>query len=200
MSWAQVRAFDPKRMGTKKGWCLQNVRLGFGIKSGTFPSAKADMESQLQHKTLHTLDCIPVNCAVPVYLDTSSKYKHVVVDDEGTWWSDGVKTTAPKKSSVFGWGELCDGTRVVRWVDDKKPFLPAKGYWCYGDKDERVGILSTFMYKTFPAYTNKKALGTFYGNYLRSAIREFQKRTGLEPDGSTGKKTYAMLKKYGFNY
>ena len=100
---------------------------------------------------------------------------------------------------MFGWGELCDGVRVVKYVEDVPSFLPSKGYWCYGDKDERIGRLSSFMYKTFPAYTNKKALGNFYGHYIRAAIREFQRRTNLDATGSVDKKTYAMLKKYGFN-
>ena len=36
--------------------------------------------------------------------------------------------------------------------------------------------------------------------FIRDSITEFQKRTGLYPDGCTGPKTYEMLKKYGFKY
>lgn len=198
MSWKQVKDFNPKNMGTKRGWCLQNCRLGFGITTGRYLSAKEDMEAQKKNGTLHDFSTIPYNCAVPVYINTSSKYEHVEVCDHGTWWSDGRKVSEPK--NIFGWGELCDGTRVVKYTNVKKPFLPAKGYWCYGDNDPRIGELSAFMYSTFPAYTKKKALGNFYGSYIRSAIKEFQRRTKLIPvDGCVGKKTYAMLKKYGFN-
>lgn len=196
MSWKQVKTFNSKRMGHNKGWCLKNCRLGFGITDGHFPSAKADMESQLKNGTLHGLDTLPDNVAVPVYLDTPSRYEHVEVVDHGVWWSDGEKVKPSK--NVYGWGELCDGVRVVKWVEDKQPFLPAKGYWCYGDNDARVGELAKFMYKTFPSYTNKKALGNYYGGYIRAAIKEFQRRVNLKPDGCVGKKTYAMLKKYGF--
>lgn len=195
MSWKQVRKFDPKKMGKVPGWCLQNCRLGFGIKKGKFASAKADMESQRKNGTLHTGNP-PVNVSVPVYVDSPSKYEHVEVCDYTQYYSDGKKVNQPKK--VFGWGELCDGVRVVKYVEDVPSFLPSKGYWCYGDKDERIGRLSSFMYKTFPAYTNKKALGNFYGHYIRATIREFQRRTNLDATGSVDKKTYAMLKKYGF--
>lgn len=115
MSYIQVRLFSPSKMGTRDGWCLMNTRLGFGIKSGKFPSAKADMESQMAKGTLHPLSTIPKNCAVPVYLDTSSPFGHVEVCVNGkTWYSDGKKVNPPAESSVFGWGELCDGVRVVK--------------------------------------------------------------------------------------
>ena len=102
-------------------------------------------------------------------------------------------------SGILGWDEMMDGTRVVKYTEAKS-FLPAKGYWCKYDEDERVGCLARFMYRTFPAYTSKKALGNIYGNYLSASIKEFQKRTGLYPDGCTGKITYAKLQEYGFNY
>ena len=197
MAWVQVLQFDYTKMGTKKGWCEQNAREGFGIPNGTFPSAKADMESQRKNGTLHN-ELPPSGVAVPVFVDSTSKYEHVEVFDHGVYWSDGKQVKAPAKT--FGWGELMDGVRVVKWVDDPKPqgFLPPKCYWGYGDRDSRVGQLADFMYKTFPAYTNKKALGNYYGNYLMAAIKEFQHRTKLVADGNTGPITYQMLKKYGF--
>ena len=120
MSWKQVRAFNPSKMETQKGWCLRNVDRGFGLTTGVFPSAKADMESQKKNGTLHPFNTIPLNCAVPVYLDTTSQYEHIEVCDKGTWYSDGRKVNAPNASYVFGWGELCDGRRVVEWVNDSK--------------------------------------------------------------------------------
>lgn len=79
-------------------------------------------------------------------------------------------------------------------------FLPPRGYWKYGDTDKRIGEVASFMYKTFPAYTDKSALGNYFGKNLLKSIKEFQKRTGLEPDGNIGPKTYNMLQKYGFKY
>lgn len=79
-----------------------------------------------------------------------------------------------------------------------KSFFPSKGYFSLGDNHVNVGKIASFMYKTFPAYTNKKALGNYYGPNIQSSIKEFQKRTGLTPDGCTGPITLKELKKYGF--
>ena len=80
----------------------------------------------------------------------------------------------------------------------KDSFLPARGYFKKGDVSENVGKIASFMYKHFPAYTSSKALGNTYGDNLIKAVKEFQKRTGLEPDGYFGEKTLKMLEKYGF--
>ena len=79
-------------------------------------------------------------------------------------------------------------------------FFPAKGYYCLGDIAVNVGKIASFMYKTFPAYTSKKALGNYYGPYLKKSITEFQKRTNLYADGCVGPITLAKLELYGFKY
>ena len=198
MSYEQIKPFYPNEMGKKKGWCLQNCRLGFRVYTPKYASARAAYNAAKRNNTLHTINELPTNCSVPVYYSSSSSNGHVVVYDKGTWYSDGKKFNADYKQ-VLGWDTMMDGTPVVKWTN-QKGFLPAKGYWCKGDIDDRVGKLASFMYKTFPSYTSKKALGNIYGNYLAASITEFQKRTGLYPDGMTGAKTYAMLKKYGFSY
>lgn len=115
--WEQVRAFSLARMGTTPGMCLQNCRLGFGISSGTFPTARADWLSQQANGTLHT-STPPIDVQVPVYCDTGVSAGHVVVWDRGTVYSDG--TLIPQGlayySNVIGWGELCDGERVVQKI------------------------------------------------------------------------------------
>lgn len=197
--YEQVKAGSYKNMGKRKGWCLQNVRLAFGIPVGKFASAKLDMESQRKNGTLHTMNTLPENVSVPVYVDTTSKYEHVILSEKGVFYEDGKMIARNKYSKFFGWGEYCDGVRVVKQTL-LKTFLPAKGYWAFGDTDERVGFLADFMYATFPKYTSRKALGNYYGKNIKAAITEFQKRTGLYPDGCVGKITYAKLKEYGFKY
>ena len=60
------------------------------------------------------------------------------------------------------------------------------------------------MRKTFPAYTDEKALGSYYGPYIKASIKEFQRRAKEEGnynstiDGYTGPITLKSLKKYGF--
>ena len=82
-------------------------------------------------------------------------------------------------------------------------FLPAKGYWGPGDNDKRAGQIAAFMRRVFPSYTNAKALGNYYGPYLKASILEFQKRTKMakkDQDGCTGPKTLAKLRSFGFPY
>jgi hypothetical protein len=83
-------------------------------------------------------------------------------------------------------------------------FLPARGYFKKGDKGENVKKINDFYYKTFPSY--EKALkrdkedvkGDLFGENTEAWTKEFQERTGLEPDGYIGKLTLAEMKKYGF--
>ena len=201
MAWQQVKSFNINRMGRKKGMCLQNCRLGFGIGSGKYASAIADKNAQAKAGTLHPINTLPKNVAVPVYTKGGSKYGHVIVSDRGTVYSDGKRSSLNAHGQIFGWGELCDGVRVVRAVSTPTTsggFLPSRGYWRLGDCDARVGRLARFMRNKFPMYTKPQALGNYYGANLQSSIREFQRRTGLQADGNVGPITYAKLKAYGF--
>lgn len=197
MSYEQVLPFYPKEMGKEKGWCLKNCRLGYRIYTGHYASAKAAMDAAKRNGTYHA-GTPPTNIAVPVYTVSPSKNGHVVVCDKGTYYTDGKKYT-PKESDILGWDEMMDSVRVIK-VASTKSFLPSKGYWGRYDEDERVAYLARFMRQNFPAYTSAKALGPIYGNYLYKSIKEFQRRTGLYPDGYTGPATYNKLKQYGFNY
>lgn len=85
-------------------------------------------------------------------------------------------------------------------VPKEDTFLPPRGYFKFGDKSENISKISDFMYKNFPSYTSSKARGEYFGKYLLESIVEFQKRTGLVPDGNIGKLTLNMLVKYGFTY
>lgn len=118
--WRQVRNFDPAAMGTTPGWCLQNCRLGFGGPYGNFSSARADMESQQANGTLHAEIYPPDYLAVPVYIDNGSWDGHVGVWDHGTFYSDGIIindfVSYYGAANIYGWGELCDGWRVVEHV------------------------------------------------------------------------------------
>ena len=193
MAYEQVKQFFPSEMGTQKGWCLKNCRIGYRIYTGHYASAKTAMQAGKKNGTYHD-GMPPNNVAVPVYTQTSSPNGHVMVYDKGTWWSDGKKVKQP---SVLGWDEMCDGVRVVQQFSGQG-FLPAKGYWARYDKDDRVARLATFMRTNFPAYTPKSALGPVYGDNLWKSIKEFQRRTGIYPDGNTGPITYKKLQEYGF--
>lgn len=200
MGFKQIRKFTPSKMGKVKGRCLENVRKGFGITTGTYPSAKADMQAQRKAGTLHT-GTPPTSIACAVYCDTTSQYEHVVAWDHGTVYEDGYKrATGLAGLHLFGWGEFCDGQRVIE-ITSTPGFLPAKGYWTQGDQDPRIGTLDAFLAKTFPGYFPKevgKLPGNYYGPTTTKWIREFQRRTGLVQDGSTGPLTYKKLQEFGF--
>lgn len=93
------------------------------------------------------------------------------------------KSTSPKKTTT-----------------STNSFLPKRGYFKLGDVSSNVGKIASFMYRTFPSYTKKSALGNVYGPNLRNAIKEFQRRTGLEADGCVGPLTLKKLEKHGFKY
>lgn len=197
MPYEQIKAFFPKDMGKQKGWCLKNCRIGFHIYSGKYASAKSAYEAAKRNGTLREMNKLPSNISVPVYQSSTSKYGHVIVYDKGTYYTDGSVIRNPK--GLLGWDVKMDGVEVVKFTQAKS-FLPEKGYWKEGDCDDRIGYLATFMRQNFPAYTSAKALGNYYGKYIKKSITEFQKRMGLYPDGCVGPKTYNMLKKYGFDY
>lgn len=119
IEWTQVRDFYPADMGSTPGWCLQNTRLGFHIYSGTYPSARADMEAQQANGTLHS-GTPPNYIACPIYFANYSwtPLGHIAAWDHGRIYSDGAEY--PSISSVatdyVGWGEFCDGARVVQHV------------------------------------------------------------------------------------
>ena len=122
--WEQVRDFYPSDMGTTPGWCLQNCRLGFHIYSGTYATAMADKDAQAANGTLHPFNAStttpPDYIACPVYMYTGIAEGHVVVWDHGTIYSDGriypSFQSIPGFQYVYGWGELCDGARVVQRI------------------------------------------------------------------------------------
>lgn len=85
-------------------------------------------------------------------------------------------------------------------------FLPARGYFKYGDNNVNVGKIASFMRKTFPRYTPESALGNLYGPRLMGAMRIFQKNAKADGryngaiDGLCGSKTLKALVSYGFKY
>lgn len=206
MAYIQKLQFNPAKMGKKAGWCLQNCRLGFGIQKGTFASAKLDMESQRRNGTLHQ-GVPPKDISCPIYCDTKATAEHVVVWHKGAVYEDGrLRSRGVGGLAMFGWGELCDGVRVVSVSSAPvSGFLPSRGYWRYGDNDARVGALCSFYAESFYGYfcKDKKSAhnvldGNYFGNNCLKWTKEFQRRTKLEADGNVGPITYNKLKEFGF--
>lgn len=106
------------------------------------------------------------------------------------WFRNEVKKRLNKEETTK--------TETTKKETTNESFLPTRGYFKLGDKHENVGKIASFMYKTFPSYTKKEALGNYYGKNIQASIKEFQRRTKLESDGCVGPITLKELKKYGF--
>lgn len=80
----------------------------------------------------------------------------------------------------------------------KDDFLPSRGYFKKGDISNNVEKIASFMLRIFPSYTDKRALGNIYNDYLIKAIKEFQRRTDLKDDGYFGRLTLEKFEEFGF--
>lgn len=143
-------------------------------------------------------------------------------------WKNKVQITAvgnigPKEGySTRMWKKHCKAN-FIEYVEDTKPtepanpsssdnFLGGRGYLKYGDKGSNINKICLFFANNFYGYfgntkesakiklVGKNGDGDFFGNYLKSWVMEFQKRTGLEQDGNIGPLTLSMMKKYKFTY
>lgn len=117
------------------------------------------------------------------------------------------KCPAQMVDDVTEWNEFKAKIKaILKAKEEPKPtekpddFLPARGYFKKGDTSTKISKIASFMRKVFPSYTPVLALGPYFGNNLLKAVKEFQKRTGLEADGNIGPLTLAKLKEYGFKY
>lgn len=160
MSWKQVKPFNPSAGGTKKGYCLQNVRLGYGVG----PKYNTATEAW-NHTEQHADRNIPSGVDVPLYykyVDSNGNEGHVNVRlADGRVWSDGtiyanLDDYTSKHSAVtyLGWGESVNGTRVIEYASDPAPqpqsqhtvFLPSS-----------VDRWRLYDVNTFPKVGNEKA-------------------------------------------
>lgn len=122
MNYVQVRQFNPAKMGTRPNYCLQNCRIAFEPEiPPKYEDARQAMEANKKAGTLHSMDTLPMNCAVPVFVDTPSRYEHVIISDKGTFYSDGKVVGRNAFASYFGWGETLNDCRVVDPVPDPEP-------------------------------------------------------------------------------
>ena len=127
----------------------------------------------------------------------NSNGKWVLTCENGAIKPEDAFYIDPKFTNVIKDGGL-KFKQLPKETSTASSFLPARGYFTKGDVSENVGKIASFMRKTFPSYTSATALGNTYGVNLIAAVKEFQKRTGLEADGNFGPLTLAELKKHGF--
>lgn len=133
-----------------------------------------------------------------VGVSTGGRWGHVV------WANNNLFISEYNYNSNGNYHERTVAASAFTWIQIRPNgtpsagFLPSRGYWRYGDTDPRIGQMAAWMRKEFPAYTPAAALGNYFGPNLLKAVREFQRRTGLETDGNVGPLTYKKMKQYGF--
>lgn len=128
--YIQTRDFRLDIAGNVKGYCLRNVRLGYGI------GAKYDSAWQSwQNAPQHTSE-IPAGVEVPLYF-WWGKYGHIGVRlADGRFWSDGkiysslnaYRITHP--AVIYrGWSTEVNDLDVIKYVPDPTPpvKMPAVG-------------------------------------------------------------------------
>lgn len=128
------------------------------------------------------------------------KYYGLLKNTNGKWCYTYDKALKPEEAFYLNKKHttVLDAKGSVFQEVPKESFFGEKGYFSFGDNHKNIGKIAEFMYKNFPAYTKKTALGNYYGKNIESSIKQFQKRTGLEQDGCVGPLTLAKLKEYGF--
>ena len=164
MTWVQKVQFNLANMGSQRGMCEKNVRLGYGLPAKC-ASAKADMEFNRANGALHPIDTLPKNVAVPVFVDTSSPYEHIEVADKGVFYSDKKRLANPYAQRFFGWGEFCAKARVVEQVPDGRKSNEEiadeviAGKWGNGEDRKKRLADAGYDYGAIQAIVNQKVKG-----------------------------------------
>lgn len=140
MAWVQIKPFSLSKMGKKKNFCLNNVRTAFGV-APKYATAKLAMNENKSKGTLHAINTLPKNVAVPLYTD-KGVWGHIIVSDHGTIYSDGVKVNWSLNN--YKWGEYINGVQIVRWQPSTKTILQLadevlQGLWGNG-KDRKTRL------------------------------------------------------------
>lgn len=151
--WKQIRNFDMSKATTQKGYCLRNVRTGYGIG----PKYASAWDSWL-NSTRRT-SAIPSGVAVPIYF-WWGQYGHVGVQlPDGRFWSDGTIYSSLTRYRLThpaviyrGWSEEVNDVPVLAWEQPKYNMPPV---------GSKIKLAKGTSRTTFVAGTVKKA-GTIY--------------------------------------
>lgn len=138
--YKQIKSFNQTKAGKKAGYCLQNVRLGFGITS-KYANAISAWKGTQQHKDRS----FPAG-DVPLFYTYKTDGHINVRLANGKIWSDGdiyanldAYLNGHPAVKYLGWGESINGVKVFEWVPD--PVTPPSGQRLYFDP---IGQTATF--------------------------------------------------------
>lgn len=121
MTYKQVKPFDTLKGGRTAGFCLRNVRLGYGIPALYDSAWTAWLKTQQHTGTPPSGVDVPVYFSYTASIDGIRKnWGHIGVRlKDGRFWSDGkVYPSISDYTSNFapvyvGWGESVNNVRVI---------------------------------------------------------------------------------------
>jgi len=113
--YIQTRPFNQNKGGSKKGWCLQNVRLGYDI------GPKYATAWQAWQNSPQFTSSIPSGVSVPVYFWYGSPGHIGVQLPDGRFWSDGIVYSSLSRYRLThpavvyrGWSTHVNGVEVIK--------------------------------------------------------------------------------------
>lgn len=134
MTYKQVVPFTPSNGGNRPGFCLQNVRLGYGIAS-KYANAITAWSNTEQHKDRN----VPKGVDVPLYYSYKTDGHINVRLANGKVWSDGnlyssIEDYEAKSTPIYlGWGESVNDVRVIKESEvhecKEEEYKAAAVYW-----------------------------------------------------------------------
>lgn len=133
--WKQIKPFNQSLAGKRVGFCLQNVRKGYGI-AAEYVIAIEAWDAVVAAKQGHKDRSIPAGDVPLFYTYKTDGHVNVRLAN-GKVWSDGtiylnLDDYLAKHTSVhyLGWGESLNGVRVLQSVPDPKHMETVrKGTW-----------------------------------------------------------------------
>lgn len=76
-------------------------------------------------------------------------------------------------------------------TDTYNNVLGDRGYLKHGDSGDNISKIADFL--------AKNVQGNYYGDYMESCVKVFQRQNGLKDDGCIGEKTLAKMREKGLN-
>jgi len=131
--------------------------------------------------------------AVDLILDILKRYNWGI--DKVTKHQDYSGKYCPHRTLDIGWNRFIKMIEIKlngtsNSVKTSTNFLAPKGHLVMGDSGSNVEKVCEFM--------ANKVKGNYFGPYLKSVIKEFQRQKGIEQDGNIGPITLSKLKEDGF--
>ena len=176
----QLIAFNASKGGSKPGYCLQNVRLGFGI-----APLHNDAWTAWRNSEQHT-SSIPTNVDVPLYYDytdrNGNRYGHINVRlADGRVWNDGktyrdlAHYQQNSTTKYVGWSTEVNNVKVLEGDSMNATEKDVRDY--FGVWLKRSPTQSQINHYTRTHW--RKLIDDVLGEYKRGRDREVKTYTDL---------------------